>query len=93
MLAATAGVSAASGAMGSNPGFRAFVIVLSVLYALLGLVGLQLLVWMASRAVNMWIITTGFALAATAGLLSSNQVHAAEAQGHRSGPLWTLGLS
>jgi diguanylate cyclase (GGDEF)-like protein len=93
VLAATAGVSAASGAMGSSPGFHAFVIVSSVLYALLGLVGLQLLVWMASRAVNMWIITTGFALAATAGLLSSSQVHAAVApQGHWSSPLWTLGL-
>jgi len=86
-------VAVSGGDHPESPWLLAFVTVSSAAYALLALVAVQLLVWMASRALNMWIITIGFVLAGAAGLTWPIQARAAGAgQGHWSSALWTVGV-
>ena len=85
---------AAALAGGSNHSLLWTLLLISlVIHALLPLISAQILVWLASRATNMYLICAGFSLAAVAGLVWPIQArNSGVVQGHWSSALLTLGL-
>lgn len=90
------GMTAIASAVGTPPEttwLLALVTAFSAASALLALVALQLLVWMASRAPDVWIVAGGFVLAGVGGLtLPVDRGASGAAEGHWSFALWTLGI-
>lgn len=91
-LLVAAGVAALAG--GSNDSaLSALLLVSLVIHALLPLISTQIVVWLASRATNMYLICVGFSLAAVTGLVWP--IHArnsSEISGHWPSVFLTIGL-
>ena len=81
-----------AGGPGRAP-FWGLLLVSSVIYALLPMISMQIVVWLASQALNMYLISAGLSLAAIAGLVWP--IHAYESGPphlHSTSVLLTLGL-
>lgn len=68
----------------------ALVLVSSVIYAVLMMISIQIVVWLASRATNMYLIAGGFSLAAVAGIVWPLHTRANVPQAHWSSVLLTI---
>jgi diguanylate cyclase (GGDEF)-like protein len=89
-LAAGIGLALVGGT--ARAGLWVLLLVPSVIYAVLPIISVQIVVWSASRAINMYLISGGFSLAAVAGIAWPIHARASVPQAHWSSALLTLGL-
>ena len=74
----------------AHDGLWVLLVVSSVIYAVLPIISVQIVVWSASRAINMYLISGGFSLAAIAGIVWPIHARTSAPQAHWSSVLLTL---